>query len=56
MVASIVEIIIGLTGLVGMMLRYIGPLAIAPGISLEALSLFDAAAEFSARNWYIALA
>lgn len=55
-VASLFEIIFGAVGLIGVLLRYIGPLAIAPGITLEGLSLFSAAAEFAAKNWYISLA
>ena len=49
------EIVLGISGLIGLLLRYIGPLAIAPTITLVGLALFDAAAEFASRNWYIAL-
>lgn len=49
------EIVLGMSGLIGVLLRYIGPLAIAPTISLVGLSLFTAAAEFASKNWYIAL-
>ncbi|XP_038077946.1 solute carrier family 23 member 1-like isoform X2 [Patiria miniata] len=54
MVASIVEVIIGFTGLIGIMLRYIGPLTIAPTITLIGLSLFGAASSFSSGHWGIA--
>jgi len=54
-VASLLEVILGVSGLIGLLLRYIGPLAIAPTITLVGLALFDAAADFAARNWYIAL-
>jgi len=43
------------SGLIGILLRYIGPLAIAPTIALVGLALFDAAAFFAGKNWYIAL-
>jgi len=49
------EIVLGISGLIGLLLRYIGPLAIAPTITLVGLALFDAAAGFASRNWYIAL-
>ena len=54
-VASLFEVFLGVSGLIGLLLRYIGPLAIAPTITLVGLALFDAAADFAARNWYIAL-
>ena len=54
--ASLFEIVLGVSGLIGLLLRYIGPLAIAPTITLVGLALFDAAASFASKNWYIALA
>ena len=50
------EIVLGVSGLIGLLLRYIGPLATAPTITLVGLALFDAAASFASKNWYIALA
>ena len=54
--ASLFEIVLGVSGLIGLLLRYIGPLATAPTITLVGLALFDAAASFASKNWYIALA
>ncbi|XP_022080027.1 solute carrier family 23 member 1-like isoform X2 [Acanthaster planci] len=54
MIASVVEVIVGFTGIVGIMLRFIGPLTIAPTITLIGLSLFDAAISFSSGHWGIA--
>jgi len=54
--ASLFEVILGVSGLIGILLRYIGPLAIAPTVSLVGLALFRPAASFAAKNWYIALA
>ena len=53
--ASCVEVLIGFTGIVGPMLRFIGPLTIAPTITLIGLALFETAADFCARQWGIAL-
>ncbi|XP_055874425.1 solute carrier family 23 member 2-like isoform X2 [Biomphalaria glabrata] len=53
MVASLLSIIIGFTGLIGFLMRYIGPLTIAPTISLIALSLFKVAADKGSTQWYI---
>jgi len=55
-VASLFEIVLGMSGLIGLLLRYIGPLAIAPTITLVGLALFNAAASSAAKNWYIAIA
>ena len=55
-IASLFEILLGASGLIGILLRFIGPLAIAPTITLIGLSLFRASASFAEKNWYIALA
>lgn len=47
MVAALFQILIGFSGLVGFMLRFIGPLTIAPTITLVGLALLQAAADFS---------
>ncbi|XP_071491350.1 solute carrier family 23 member 1-like isoform X2 [Diadema antillarum] len=53
-VASIVQVVIGFTGIMGLLLRYIGPLAIAPTIGLIGLSLFKSAAAQAQVHWGIA--
>lgn len=55
MVASLFQIFIGFTGLVGFLLRFIGPLTIAPTITLVGLALFQAAADFSGIHWGISI-
>lgn len=52
--SSLVQITLGFTGLVGFVLRYIGPLAIAPTINLIGLSLFTEAGKKSGGHWGIA--
>ena len=47
MVAALFQIIIGFTGLIGFLLRFVGPLTIAPTITLVGLSLFQASADYS---------
>ncbi|XP_074658861.1 solute carrier family 23 member 1-like [Tubulanus polymorphus] len=54
-VAALFQVVIGFTGIIGIMLRFIGPLAITPTIALVGLSLFEAAAGFSSKQWWIAL-
>ncbi|ELT93132.1 hypothetical protein CAPTEDRAFT_107736, partial [Capitella teleta] len=53
--ASVFQVAIGLSGASGVLLRYIGPLSIAPTISLIGLSLFKEAAASASQNWWIAL-
>jgi len=52
--ASLVEVVLGVTGLVGVLLRYIGPLTIAPVITMIALALINVSANYSQHNWLIA--
>ena len=53
--ASVFQVLIGLSGVVGVLLRFIGPLTIAPTIALIGLALFGAAADFCAKQWGIAI-
>jgi len=55
MCAALFEIVIGATGAVGAMLRFIGPLCICPTVSLLGFSLFQSAAVFAAKQWWIAV-
>ncbi|KAL0276650.1 UNVERIFIED_CONTAM: hypothetical protein PYX00_004175 [Menopon gallinae] len=51
--ASVLEVIIGYCGLIGILLKFITPLTIAPTITLVGLSLVTHGAELSSGNWYI---
>ena len=44
MVSSLFQMLVGFTGIVGFLLRFIGPLTIAPTITLVGLALFNVAA------------
>jgi nucleobase transporter 1/2 len=52
-VGAIVEIAIGASGLMGKMLRFVGPITIAPTIALIGLSLFKFGAPEAGRHWPI---
>jgi len=54
LVASLAQMVIGATGLANVLLRYIGPLTMAPVITLVAVPLFNVAAGYCAKNWWIA--
>lgn len=47
LVASLLEMFIGFSGLVGYLLRFIGPLTVAPTITLVGMALFPVAMEQS---------
>ncbi|XP_033881263.2 solute carrier family 23 member 1-like isoform X2 [Acipenser ruthenus] len=53
MVASCFQIFVGFSGLIGLFMRFIGPLTIAPTISLIGLSLFDSSGNDAGKHWGI---
>ncbi|XP_021566409.1 solute carrier family 23 member 1-like [Carlito syrichta] len=53
MVASCVQMLVGFSGLIGFLLRFIGPLTIAPAISLVALPLFNLVGDSAGIHWGI---
>ncbi|XP_074223101.1 solute carrier family 23 member 1 isoform X8 [Camelus bactrianus] len=54
MVASCVQMLVGFSGLIGFLMRFIGPLTVAPTIALVALPLFDTAGSDAGIHWGIA--
>ncbi len=55
MFASLFEIILGYTGLIGYVKRLISPLTIAPTIAMIGLALFGIGAPWMAGNWIVSL-
>jgi nucleobase transporter 1/2 len=55
MVASCVQMLVGFSGLIGFLMRFIGPLTIAPTISLVALPLFDSVGNEAGTHWGISI-
>ncbi|XP_060604590.1 solute carrier family 23 member 2-like isoform X2 [Ruditapes philippinarum] len=53
-VASITQLVLGCTGMLGIIIQFIGPLTIAPTISLIGLSLTGVAIQFNKYQWGIA--
>nr|XP_015208735.1 PREDICTED: solute carrier family 23 member 1-like isoform X2 [Lepisosteus oculatus] len=53
MVASCFQIFVGFSGLIGLLMKFIGPLTIAPTISLIGLSLFESAGNDAGIHWGI---
>ncbi|XP_042213697.1 solute carrier family 23 member 2-like isoform X2 [Homarus americanus] len=52
-VSAIFQVVIGFTGLMGVLLTWITPLAIVPTVTLVGLSLFSVAADKAAFHWGI---
>lgn len=50
---SLFEVLIGLTGFVGFLLKYITPLAIVPTITLIGIGLFELAAKEAGASWIV---
>ncbi|MEZ6185091.1 MAG: hypothetical protein R3F62_08795 [Planctomycetota bacterium] len=48
-----VEIVLGATGVAGRVLRYVGPITIAPTIALIGLALFKFGAPIAGQDWWI---
>jgi uracil-xanthine permease len=55
MVASVFEIILGYTGIMGYVRRLISPIVIGPTIAMIGLALFGIGAPWMASNWIISL-
>jgi uracil-xanthine permease len=55
MIASVVEIVLGYTGIMGQLRKLISPITIAPTIAMIGLALYSIGAPWMARNWIISL-
>ncbi|KAL9893590.1 solute carrier family 23 member 1 isoform 1-T1 [Glossina fuscipes fuscipes] len=53
--SAMVQVIMGYTGLVGKILRFVTPLTIVPTVSLVGLTLFEHAAKTASKQWGIAV-
>ena len=54
-VASLFQVFLGVTGIIGLMLRWITPLTITPAVTMIGISLFEAASYNAQGNWGIAI-
>ena len=54
--ASLFQVLIGYLGIVGLVLRFVTPLTIAPAVTMIGLSLFSVVSDaFASTNWAISL-
>ena len=51
LLSSFLEVFVGASGLVGYLLRYIGPITIATVVSLIGLSLYKIPMEYARTHW-----
>jgi nucleobase transporter 1/2 len=54
-VASVFQLVMGYFGVIGVMLKYITPLTIAPSVTMIGLSLFKNASGLASQNWAISM-
>ncbi|XP_042871306.1 solute carrier family 23 member 1-like isoform X2 [Penaeus japonicus] len=52
-VSAVFQVLVGFTGIIGLLLTWITPLAIAPTVALVGLSLFEVAADKASLHWGI---
>ena len=55
MVASCLQVLIGSTGIIGFLLKYIGPVTIAPVVALVGIGILGPAADRASKHWGIAI-
>ncbi|XP_048251483.1 solute carrier family 23 member 2-like [Haliotis rufescens] len=55
MAASAVEILIGGTGLVGLLMKFVGPVTVAPTIALVGLSVYKVPIAYTRSSWELSL-
>lgn len=53
MAGAILEMLIGYTGLIGKLRKFVSPIVIGPVIALIGLALFDVGAPFAGSNWWL---
>ncbi|KAL8622367.1 hypothetical protein ACOMHN_041695 [Nucella lapillus] len=54
LLASLTQVVLGGTGVVGLLLRFIGPVTIAPTIALIGLGFTSAVTDFAEKQWGVA--
>jgi len=55
MIASVVEIVLGYTGIMGQVKKLISPIVVGPTIAMIGLALFSIGAPWMATNWVVSL-
>ena len=53
MIAGGLHFLVGLTGLVGLLLRFIGPVTVVPALTIMGLYVYKATVKFARAQWGI---
>jgi len=53
MIAGLLHVFVGLTGIVGFLLRFIGPITVVPALTIMALYVYSATVRFAKAQWGI---
>ena len=53
--AAVGEMLLGISGIIGVLMRFIGPLTIAPTVSLVGIALYPPISEACQHHWGIAV-
>lgn len=54
MIAGALHMFVGLTGIVGYLLKFIGPVTVVPALTIMALYVYSATVRFASAQWGIA--
>ena len=53
MIAGVLHMLVGMTGLVGFLLRFIGPVTVVPALTIMGLYVYRATVKFARAQWGI---
>lgn len=55
MIAGALHTLVGVTGVVGFLLRFVGPVTVVPALTIMALYVYSATVRFARAQWGIAI-
>ena len=55
MVAGTFQMLVGLTGLIGVLMRFVGPITVVPPLTILALQVYKATTRFAKAQWGVSL-
>ena len=55
MIAGAFQMLVGLTGLIGLLLKFVGPITIVPALTIIALQVYKATTRFAKAQWGVSM-
>ena len=55
MIAGTFQMLVGLTGLIGLLLRFVGPITVVPPLTIIGLQVYKATTRFAKAQWGVAI-